>query len=77
MKKILFIILTSLLFSCKQSQYYYVEDCGTITFYDTFIMPSNHVHHPDDTLCLWSDADTITVCMELPYKMIIPKPKQK
>lgn len=77
MKKFLFIILTSLLFSCKQSQYYYIEDCDTIIFYDTVIMPSNHVHHPYDTLCLWSDVDTIPICMELPYKIITPKPKKR
>lgn len=72
MNRLLFIFLGSLLFSCKQSECYYVEYCDTITFYDTIIFPTNHIHHPSDTLCCWSDADTIPICVELPYKILIP-----
>ncbi len=70
MNKLLFIFLVSLLFSCKQSEYYYIEYCDTIIFYDTVTLPSNHIHY--DTMCYYSDADTLPICVELPYKILIP-----
>ena len=76
MYKFLFIVLLGLFCSCKNTQQCYIEYSDVIIVYDTIVLPSNHIHHPDHPICLWNDADTIPICIELPFTIRIPKPKK-